>query len=110
MAHSLRKIWCPTYSTVQGLDHDRSEFEREFGGNPFKGMTLFIGEKGWPKHRDNKTDLYEDTLANEKRRVYLEVIPSLPIPLNRRGFNLEGVAEEKVGDKPAAGTKVTRDY
>jgi hypothetical protein len=103
-------MWRPTDSTVQGLDHDRSEFEGEFGGNPFKGMILFIGEKGWRKHGDNKTDLDEDTLANDKRRVYLEVIPSLPIPLKGRGFNLEEVAEEKVGDKPATGTKVTRDY
>ena len=56
-------------ATVQGLDHYRSEFEGEFGGNPFKGVTVLNGNKGWHKFGDNKTDMDEDALANEKRRV-----------------------------------------
>ena len=70
-------------------------------------MTVLNGDKGWRKFGDNKMDLDEDALANEKRRVYLQVIPSLLMPLKEKGFKLEAVAEEKVGDKPAAGIKVT---
>ena len=67
-------------ATVQGLDHYRSDFEGEFGGNPFKGVTVFNGNKGWRKFGDNKMDLEGDALANEKRRVYLQIIPSCSSP------------------------------
>jgi hypothetical protein len=94
-------------STVEGIDHYRSEFEGEFGGNAFKGVTVLNGNKGWRKFGDNKMDMDEDAVANEKRQVYLTVIPSQLIPLKGTGFKLEVVADEKVGDKPAAGIKAT---
>ena len=96
-----------SHATLQGLDHYRSELEGEFGGNPFKGVTVLNGDKGWRKFGDNKMDLEGDALANEKRRVYLQVLPSLLVPLKGKGFKLESVGDEKVGDKPAAGIKVT---
>ena len=95
------------HATVEGLDHYRGEIEGDFGGNPFKGVTVFNGNKGWRRFGENKMDLDEDALANEKRRVYLQVIPSLLIPLKGKGFKLEVVAEAKVGDKPAVGIKAT---
>jgi hypothetical protein len=52
-------------------------------------------------------ELEGDALANEKRQVYLQAIPSLLVPLKGKGFKLESAGEEKVGDKPAAGIKVT---
>ena len=94
-------------ATVEGLDHYRSDIEGEFGGNPFKGVTVFSGNKGWRRFNDNKSDLEGDDLANEKRRVYLQIIPSLLVPLKGKNFKLEVVADEKVGDKPAAGIKAT---
>ena len=48
-----------------------------------------------------------DQLANEKRLTYLEVIPLTILPLKGAGFKLEAVADERIGDKPAAGLKVT---
>jgi len=96
-----------SHATIQGLNHFRSEFEGEFGGNPSKGVTVLNGDKGWRKFGDNKMDLDDEALAVEKRRVYLQVIPTLLMPLKGKGFKLEGVAEEKVGDKPAAGIKAT---
>jgi hypothetical protein len=96
-----------SHATLQGLDHYRSEFEGEFGGNPFKGVTVVNGDKGWRKFGDNKMELDGDALANEKRQVYLQAIPSLLVPLKGKGFKLELAGEEKVGDKPAAGIKVT---
>ena len=96
-----------SHSTIEGLDHYRSEIEGDFGGNPFKGVTVFSGNKGWRKFGENKMDMDDDAVANEKRQVYLQVIPSLLIPLKGKGFKLEVVAEEKIGDKPAAGIKAT---
>ena len=45
--------------------------------------------------------------ANEKRRVYLEVIPITLVALKGKGFKCETAGEEKVGDKPAVILKVT---
>src|SRR5262245_51399783 len=58
-------------STVQGLDHFRSEFEGEFGGNQIKGVVVLSGDKGWRKFGDDTMELDGDALANEKRQVYL---------------------------------------
>ena len=60
-----------SHATLQGLDHYRSDLEGEFGGNPFKGLTVINGDKGWRKFGENKMDLDAEALANEKRRVYL---------------------------------------
>jgi hypothetical protein len=94
-------------ATSQGLDHYRSEFEGEFGGNPVKGVVVLNNDKGWRKFGDNSNDLDEDAIANEKRSVYLQLTPVTLVPLKGKGFKLEAAAEEKVGDKPAAAIKVT---
>jgi hypothetical protein len=70
-------------------------------------VVVVNGDKGWRKFGDNKMDLDGDALANEKRQVYLQVVPSLLVPLKGKGFKLESASEEKVGDKPAAVIKVT---
>jgi hypothetical protein len=96
-----------SHATLQGLDHYRAEMDGEFGGNPFKGVTVFNGDKGWRKFGDNKMDLEGDALANQKRQSYLQVIPALPTLLKGKGFKLAGADDQKVDDKPAAGIKVT---
>jgi len=94
-------------ATVEGLDHYRGEFEGEFGGNKVQGVTVLAGKKGWRKFGDNTMELDKDALANEKRNVYLQVIPTLLLPLTGKGFKLEAVAEEKIDGKPAVGLKIT---
>jgi hypothetical protein len=96
-----------TRSTVQGLDHFRSEFEGEFGGNQVKGVTVLAGDKGWRKFGDNNMEMDKDAVANEKRTVYLQVIPMTIVQLRQKDFKTELAGEEKVGDKPAVGVKVT---
>ena len=46
-------------------------------------------------------------LANQKRDVYLQIVPEMVVPLKGEGFKVESAAEEKVGGKPAAVLKVT---
>jgi outer membrane lipoprotein-sorting protein len=96
-----------TQSTVQGLDHARLEFEGEFGGNPFKGVTVLAGDKGWRDLGGNRTELDKDALANAKQTVYLILVPVTILPLKGKEFKVEAIDEEKVGDKPAAGIKAT---
>ena len=48
-----------------------------------------------------------DAVANEKRRIYLQVIPTRLSILKEKAYKLEAADEQKVGDKPAAGIKVT---
>jgi hypothetical protein len=92
-----------TQGTVQGLDHYRGEVE----GNEFHGVTVLSGNKGWRKFGDNSNELDENGVANMKRTVYLQVIPTTLVALKGKDFKLQAAGEEKVGDKPAAGLKVT---
>ncbi len=94
-------------TTVQGLDHFRQEFEGEFGGNKVKGLVVVAGNKGWRQFGDNKMEMDKDGLANQKRSIYLTVIPMTIVPLRDKGFKTEVAGEEKVGGKPAVGLKIT---
>jgi hypothetical protein len=94
-------------STAQGLDHYRSEFDGEFGGNPVKGLVVLNGKKGWRRFGEDTMSMDEDAVAVEKRRVYLQVIPTHLVILKDKSYKLEAAGEQKVGDKPAAGIKVT---
>ncbi len=94
-------------ATVQGLDHYRQELEGNFGGNAFKAINVLNGDKGYRDFGGNRSDLEGEALANLKRTVYLGVIPITALPLREKGFKAETIADEKIGDKPAAGLKVT---
>jgi hypothetical protein len=93
-------------TTIDGLDRVHSEFEGEFGGMAIKGVLVLNGDKGWRKFNDMGMELDKDSLANEKRNVYLQVIPITLVPLKGNGFKVEAAGEEKVNGKPAAGIKV----
>lgn len=94
-------------STIQGLDNYRSEFEADIGGNQIRSTTVFAAAKGWQKFGDNGRELTGDMLATQKRNANLMVIPVTLVPLKGEGYKLAKAAEEKVGDKPAVGLKVT---
>jgi hypothetical protein len=94
-------------ATAQGLDHYRSEFQGEFGGNTIKGVNVVNGDKGWRKFGDNSMEMDAEALANEKRTLYLQLTPILILPLKEKGFKVETAGEEKVGDKAAVVLKVT---
>jgi len=94
-------------ATIQGLDHFRSEFEGEFGGNKIKAVSVLAKNKGWRQFGDQNMEFDADALANEKRSAYLQVIPTLLVPLKDKNFKLEAAGEKAVGGKPAVGLKVT---
>jgi hypothetical protein len=94
-------------ATVQGLDHSRQEFEGEFGDMKVKGVTVLAGDKGWRKFGDMKMKLDKDAIANEKRTLYLQIIPATLLPLKGKGFKVESAGDQKVNGQPAVGVKVT---
>jgi hypothetical protein len=96
-----------SHSTVQGIDRFRSEFEGEFGGNTIKGVVVLNGDKGWRKFGDEAMEIDGDGLANEKRQLLLQIVPTRLVVLKEKGYKLEAADEQKVDDRPAAGIKVT---
>ena len=89
--------------TTKGLE----QYRREFGNDQFSIVVVVDGAKGWRKFGDNSSELEGDMLANEKRMLYLNVIPVTLVALKGKGFKYEAAGEEKVGDKPAVILKVT---
>jgi hypothetical protein len=95
------------HAITQGIDRRRSEFEGEFNGNKFKGLSILNGDKGWRVFGDMVMEMDQDAVKNEKRTVYLSAASDLVVPLKGKGFKVESAPEEKVGGKPAAVIKAT---
>ncbi len=94
-----------THATAKGLDHYRRE--TEINGGDRKFIVVLAGDKGWRKFGDDPMELDGDALANQKRSLYLEVLPVTLVGLKGKDFKLEAAGEEQVNGKPAAGIKVT---
>ena len=94
-------------ATAQGLNLYRSEFEGEFNGNNVMGVTVLSKDKGWRKFGDNAMEMDDAAIANEKRTIYLAVVPVTVLPLKGEGFKIVSAAETKVDDKPAVAIKAT---
>ncbi len=90
---------------VQDLDHNRREFEAEFGGNKFKAITVINGDKGWRHFGDNTMELDKDGVATEKRNAYLSIIAISILPLKGKNFKVEALPDAK-GDAKSALVKV----
>ena len=66
------------------------------------------GDKAWRKHAGNNTvELDADAVTNEKRSVYLQVIPGTILPLKTKAFKVETAGDETVAGNPAVVLKVT---
>src|SRR5262245_47596322 len=88
-------------STIRDLSHSRGEFEGDFGDNKFQAITVIAGDKGWRKFGDMNMELDADSLANEKRTLYLQAIPITLLPLKEKEFKVEAAGEDKVGNAAA---------
>jgi hypothetical protein len=93
--------------TAKGFDHIRAEFEGDFGGMQFKGVTVLAGDKGWRDFAGNVMELDKEGLANEKRTAYLNLIPITIVPLKGKEFKAEAIGEESIGGKLAVGVRAT---
>jgi hypothetical protein len=93
--------------TVQGLDHLHQELDGVFGGNKVKILMIMAGNKGWRGFNGENQPLDDDTLATQKRGIYLQVVPATLVPLTEKGFKVASAPDDMVDGKPAAGIKVT---
>ena len=94
-------------TTLAGLDHLRSSFEANIMGNEIKATTVVAGDKGWRVFADMKMELDKEGLLNEKRMMYLQLVPVTLVPLRQKEFKVEIGATEKVGGREAQTLKVT---
>jgi hypothetical protein len=70
-------------------------------------VVVLSGDKGWRKFGDQIMPMEEDAIANEKRMIYLQVIPTKLVILKEKGYKLEAADEQAIGGKPALGVKAT---
>jgi hypothetical protein len=94
-------------TTVKGSTQYHSTFEGEANGEKFRGATVLDGDKGWRRLNGDVQTIEGPELANEKRNAYLEIVPTLLLPLKGKEFKVDSAGEEKVGGKPASTVRVT---
>ena len=95
-----------TEHSSQGLDQSRAHVQGEINGNDFDVTTVINGTKGW-RNFPELNDLDDDGVTNEKRNLYLQIVPITLVPLLGPDFGIEAAGEEKVDGKPASVVKVT---
>jgi hypothetical protein len=88
---------------AKGLDH----YRRESQSDQFHLVWVVAGDKGWRKFNDDAQEFDGEALAREKRNVYLYVVPVTLVAVKGKGFACAPADEQKVGDKPAVGVKIT---
>lgn len=92
---------------IDDLTHAKQEFEAEFGGMQVKGITQLDGDKGSRGFNDMNMDMDDEAIANEKRTIYLQLVPITMVLLKSKDFTVEAAPEEKINDKKAVGLKIT---
>jgi hypothetical protein len=90
-------------ATFSGLDRVR----RAIGTKPLYNVTIVDGDKGWQQFRVQVHPIDAEGLVAEKRNIYLQVVPTLLVPLKSHAFKVEYSGEEPVNEKPAFVLKVT---
>jgi hypothetical protein len=88
--------------TFQGLNRVR----RDYRVYRARSRTVLNGDKGWHVS-DRYRPMNADAVAREKRNIYLQLVPTLLVPLKGAGFKYEAAGEEKVRGKPASILKIT---
>jgi hypothetical protein len=93
-----------TAVTFDGLKRVRRE---SFNIQSALRLTVLNGDKGWYLYRRGISPMNADAVAKEKRNIYLQVIPSLLVPLKSNGFKYAAAGEEEIDGKPASILNVT---
>ena len=90
----------------QGGDKLKVDVEVEAGGQTFRIVTVFDGDKGWTRVGQDTMALDKDKLAETREQAYSGWVSTLT-PLTGKGFTLATTGELLVNEKPALGVKVT---
>jgi hypothetical protein len=93
-------------TTTMGLNKFREEFKGDSDGNEVKSITVLNGDKAWRKFADSTSQLEDKQLADQKRAIYLAIVPATVLPLKREGFKVQSARNDKVDNKPAFALKI----
>jgi hypothetical protein len=93
-------------AAVQPPKESRVKSEGEFSGTKFERLQVVNGDKGWINLSGNTEDMPEDQLTAAKEDLYAGWVATL-VPLKDAAFKLAPLPEIKVGNRPAAGVKVS---
>jgi len=89
--------------TFNGL----SQVRRQVSTRTDRLLTVLDGDKGWNLSKGRSFPMNEAAIAEEKRNIYRQVIPTLLVPVKSSGFKYEFAGKGEVGGKPASILKIT---
>jgi hypothetical protein len=93
---------------IQEPDKFREVLSLNINGTALEVVTVFDGKKAWTRVMGNTIELGEDAIAAFKEQVYAGILTDLTV-LKEKGYRLSGLAEKKIGDRPAVGVSVARE-
>jgi hypothetical protein len=89
--------------TFNGLNQVR----RQFSTRTDRWLTVLNRDKGWNVAKGRCQAMNDAAIAEEKRSIYRQVIPTLLLPVKSNGFKYEFSGKGEVGGKPASILKIT---
>lgn len=92
----------------QPPDRMRLDMGIDFNGMKIQITRVVDGDKGWSKTADMSMDMSKEELEEAKHELYAQWVARVT-PLKQPGFKFKPLGESKVGDKAAAGVKVSRE-
>jgi hypothetical protein len=89
------------FVTFKGLEQVRRDFRSRA---PYR--VIINGDQGWYTSGGKYRPMVKQAVDNQKRVNYLQVVPTLLVPLKSDGFKYEAAGEEEVRGKPALILKI----
>jgi hypothetical protein len=93
--------------TFQGMSQYKADVEVQVGGNSFKGVMVFNGDKGWFKKDDKTDEAPEGVGPFVQNFFYAGRLPLLLPAFKDKDFKLTPLGEVMVGTQPAIGVSIS---
>jgi outer membrane lipoprotein-sorting protein len=90
----------------QGMNQYRADANVQEGGNNFRGVLVFNGDKGWIKKGDNTKDAPDGVVPFIQNIFYAGRMPQLLPALKDKAYTLAPLGEVKVGTQAAVGLSI----
>jgi hypothetical protein len=92
--------------TWQGMSQYRADAEVQDGGQNFKGVVVFNGDKGWLKKNSQTQEAPAGVAPFVQNLFHAGRMPQLLPNLTDKDYKLSLLGEILVGDKPAVGLSI----
>ncbi len=91
----------------RGLDHYRIEAEISHGGQNATAVIVISGNQGWAKFAEKDDNPPDEVIGAIKNALYAMRTPQFLVSLTGAAYKLSPTGEDKVGDKPVLGVRVS---